>query len=256
MNKDKNFVKSDKSCINYRVYTDESMLDDIQRLVTKDLSEPYSIFTYRYFLHKWPQLCICVYDSMFPKEGKHDGLESKEEEKEEMIGTIVCKAEYEDGAYVGYIAMLAVKDSYRGQGIGSNLVKKGIDAMIIDGCTEVTLETEVSNTNALKLYDRLGFMRLERFEKYYLNGGDAYRLKLYLDEVTNVLKIRANSNQSNSFSNNSSNVTISDKLVQNIPSTEEGKVVAQDSEDSDVYFKVNTRHVISAKDLYFGVASS
>lgn len=29
-------------------------------LVDRDLSEPYSIFTYRYFLHNWPDLCFVV----------------------------------------------------------------------------------------------------------------------------------------------------------------------------------------------------
>jgi hypothetical protein len=29
-------------------------------MVDKDLSEPYSVFTYRYFLHNWPGLCICA----------------------------------------------------------------------------------------------------------------------------------------------------------------------------------------------------
>ncbi len=29
----------------------------MMELIDKDLSEPYSIFTYRYFLRQWPQLC-------------------------------------------------------------------------------------------------------------------------------------------------------------------------------------------------------
>ena len=47
--------------IEYVDYEDERMLDDIQILVSKDLSEPYSVFTYRYFVHNWPNLSICVY---------------------------------------------------------------------------------------------------------------------------------------------------------------------------------------------------
>ena len=31
----------------FRDYSDESVLPAIQRLVSKDLSEPYSVFTYR-----------------------------------------------------------------------------------------------------------------------------------------------------------------------------------------------------------------
>lgn len=41
-------------------YEDETQLSDIMSLVDRDLSEPYSIFTYRYFLHNWPGLCFVV----------------------------------------------------------------------------------------------------------------------------------------------------------------------------------------------------
>jgi hypothetical protein len=48
------------------------------------------------------------------------------------------------------------------------------------GCQEVALETEACNAAALGLYERLGFAREERLLRYYLNGGDAFRLKLWL----------------------------------------------------------------------------
>ena len=41
-------------------YESELQMPDIMRLITKDLSEPYSIYTYRYFIHNWPQLCFLV----------------------------------------------------------------------------------------------------------------------------------------------------------------------------------------------------
>ena len=44
------------------------------------------------------------------------------------------------------------------------------------------LETEVTNNVALTLYEKLGFARDERLFKYYLNGIDAYRLKLWFYE--------------------------------------------------------------------------
>ena len=44
---------------------------------------------------------------------------------------------------------------------------------------QVMLETEVTNKSALRLYERLGFTRDERLLKYYLNGVDAFRLKLW-----------------------------------------------------------------------------
>jgi len=32
----------------------------IMDLFAKDLSEPYSIYTYRYFINNWPKLCVLV----------------------------------------------------------------------------------------------------------------------------------------------------------------------------------------------------
>lgn len=43
---------------------------------------------------------------------------------------------------------------------------------------QVTLEAEVTNKGALALYGRLGFIRSKRLYRYYLNGVDAFRLKL------------------------------------------------------------------------------
>lgn len=42
----------------------------------------------------------------------------------------------------------------------------------------MTLEAEVTNKGALALYGRLGFIRAKRLFRYYLNGVDAFRLKL------------------------------------------------------------------------------
>ena len=145
------------------------MLPEIQTLVSRDLSEPYSIFTYRYFLHAWPQLCICAYL-------KDDNNENG---KGPMIATIICRADPTgNNSYKGYIAMLTVDKPYRKKGIGIKLAHKGIERMIEVGCEEVTLEAEASNTGALNLYEKLGFMRDEKLSRYYLNGSDAYRLRL------------------------------------------------------------------------------
>jgi peptide alpha-N-acetyltransferase len=117
--------------IEYVDYEDERMLDDIQILVSKDLSEPYSVFTYRYFVHNWPNLSICVY------------AKNKETNERKMIGTIVCKADTEFGYMAGYIAMLTVDKEYRHFGIGSKLVNMGLERMVEMGCLEIILETEV-----------------------------------------------------------------------------------------------------------------
>lgn len=76
--------------------------------------------------------------------------------------------------------MLAVDVNYRKRKIGSNLVRKAIRAMVEDDADEVVLETEITNRPALRLYENLGFVRDKRLFRYYLNGVDALRLKLWL----------------------------------------------------------------------------
>lgn len=80
--------------------------------------------------------------------------------------------------------MLAVQESYRGRGIASKLVSLAIDAMAARDADEIVLETEITNTASLKLYERLGFLRSKKLHRYYLNGNAAYRLILYLREGT------------------------------------------------------------------------
>ena len=46
--------------VQIRRYAGASELDVIMALMGAELSEPYSIFTYRHFLEGWPELCFVV----------------------------------------------------------------------------------------------------------------------------------------------------------------------------------------------------
>lgn len=96
------------------------------------------------------------------------------------VGAIVCKLDLHRDTRRGYIAMLAVDENFRKRGIGSTLVRKAIREMIEGDAEEVVLETEITNRPALQLYEALGFVRDKRLFRYYLNGVDALRLKLWL----------------------------------------------------------------------------
>lgn len=50
--------------------------------------------------------------------------------------------------------------------------------MVQRGAQEIVLETEVDNAAALRLYERLGFLREKRLFRFYLNGKDSFRLVL------------------------------------------------------------------------------
>ena len=40
----------------------------------------------------------------------------------------------------------------------------------------------MTNTAAMRLYERLGFLRSKRLHRYYLNGNTAFRFLLYIKE--------------------------------------------------------------------------
>mmetsp|Transcript_16342 Transcript_16342/g.35380 ORF Transcript_16342/g.35380 Transcript_16342/m.35380 type:complete len:168 (+) Transcript_16342:72-575(+) len=84
-------------------YVNEEQLDDVMRLVGQDLSEPYSVFTYRYFLHRWPQLCILAVPTDNADDDDDDtnetkkGSENRRSRNRRPIGCVVCKIDMEDG---------------------------------------------------------------------------------------------------------------------------------------------------------------
>ncbi|KAI6038846.1 acyl-CoA N-acyltransferase [Pisolithus marmoratus] len=144
----------------YRQYIGESDLPHIMSLVQTELSEPYVIYTYRYFLHQW---------SLWTPQAIPAGSSVP-------IGVIVCKQSmHKHVANRGYIAMLSVNKNWRKRGVASTLVQRSIEVMKQHG---VVLETEYDNVAALALYESLGFIREKRLYRFYLNGKDAFRLVL------------------------------------------------------------------------------
>ncbi|KAJ2130587.1 n-terminal acetyltransferase c complex catalytic subunit mak3, partial [Coemansia sp. RSA 788] len=132
----------------FRTYQTESDLDPAMKLIDQDLSEPYSIYTYRFFVQQWPELCILAYD----------------EDTHECIGVIICKlhphrrgcmdTHFDSGKMQlnrGYIGMIAVDKSYRNHGIGRSLVVRALETMQKMGADEVILEAETNNQGALAL---------------------------------------------------------------------------------------------------------
>lgn len=154
--------------------------EQLKRLIDADLSEPYSIYVYRYFLNQWPDLTFLAFDAdaVGQDENGEDGIAGAV-----PIGCIVCKSEMHRSSRLrGYIGMLAVASAYRGHGIAKRLVQITLEKMAEMQCDEVMLETEVSNVAALNLYEGMGFIRMKRMFRYYLNEGDAYKLILPLTE--------------------------------------------------------------------------
>ena len=98
----------------YRPYISESLdMPSLSSLVGEGLSEPYSVYTYRYFLRRFQGACVLAFldtKGEGEEEGAdahQDGIEGRPEGREregECIGCIVCKvddaevSDDEDGA--------------------------------------------------------------------------------------------------------------------------------------------------------------
>lgn len=62
----------------FRPFKSERDLAIVISMIEKELSEPYPIYTYRYFVQKWPELCL---------------LAHFENDPDTVIGCIVSKLE-------------------------------------------------------------------------------------------------------------------------------------------------------------------
>ncbi|KAI9929183.1 N-alpha-acetyltransferase 30 [Aspergillus wentii] len=121
---------SDLRYVQYDGSRENEYLGAMRQLISKDLSEPYSIYVYRYFLYQWGELCFMAMDDQRPDDP--------------MVGVVVSKLEpHRGGPLRGYIAMLAVSEEYRGRGIATRLVRMAIDAMIAGDADEVRGVTRV-----------------------------------------------------------------------------------------------------------------
>jgi ribosomal-protein-alanine N-acetyltransferase len=81
----------------------------------------------------------------------------------------------------GHVVSVAVLDEYRKKGIGKVLVEESINGVKIKKCDEFYLEVRCSNTDAVRLYERLGFVIRQQLNAYYRDGEDAYLMAIELN---------------------------------------------------------------------------
>ena len=167
--------------LRYEQFKSDADLPMIVDLFTRSLSEPYTVFTYQFFIHTWPDLCIMCF-------GLQQDKKPDDSARGDFIGCVVSKVSRKRVTYDlrGYVAMLAVEPSFRGHRIGSHLVVKSVDLMKAKGCLTVGLETPITNDRALTLYTSLGFVKTKYLERYYMDGSNAIRLKLWLQPPQTV----------------------------------------------------------------------
>ncbi|CAM1000453.1 Acetyltransferase [Rhodanobacter sp. Root179] len=82
---------------------------------------------------------------------------------------------------VGRLYSLATRPEARGQGVGAALLEAAVNACRHRGCHALRLEVRTDNAAAIGLYERAGFRRIGRYERYYQDGADAWRYEKSLD---------------------------------------------------------------------------
>jgi ribosomal protein S18 acetylase RimI-like enzyme len=89
---------------------------------------------------------------------------------------------YREGARAARLYSLAAAPAARGRGVGTSLVQAGAQCAIERGCSRLRLEVRASNRSAISLYERTGFLTVDKLPGYYTDGATALRMELRLDE--------------------------------------------------------------------------
>ena len=96
-------------------------------------------------------------------------------EKNEVVGFAGISVIFDEAT----LNNIVVKKSYRGKGIGGEMLETLIDLCSYMNLKTFTLEVNVENTPAIKLYEKFGFKNLGIRKKYYNNTTDAYIMTKY-----------------------------------------------------------------------------
>ena len=133
----------------------------------KTLPEHYSDYFYESLLSDLPESFLIA---------EKEGI---------SIGYIMCKSEFGFSNFKklgfvkkGHVVSVAVLDNFRGSGIGSARVEEAFKGVKEKQCDEMYLEVRCSNTDAVRLYEKLGMSVKQRLRSYYRDGEDAYMMAI------------------------------------------------------------------------------
>jgi ribosomal-protein-alanine N-acetyltransferase len=133
----------------------------------KTLPEHYSDYFYESLLAELPEAFLVA------------------EVEKKLVGYIMCKIEYGFSNFKklgfvkkGHVVSVAVLDENRRKGIGEGLVQEAITGVKLKKSDELYLEVRCSNSDAVRLYEKLGFIIKQRLKAYYRDGEDAYLMAI------------------------------------------------------------------------------
>ncbi|MGI0040470.1 MAG: ribosomal protein S18-alanine N-acetyltransferase [Nitrosopumilaceae archaeon] len=146
---------------------DPSDLIPVMEINMKTLPEHYSDYFYESLLAELPESFLVA------------------EINGRLVGYIMCKTEYGFSNFKklgfvkkGHVVSVAVLEEQRKKGIGRSLVEEAIAGTKIKKADELYLEVRCSNNEAVKLYEKIGFIIKQRIKSYYRDGEDAYLMAI------------------------------------------------------------------------------
>lgn len=146
---------------------DPSDIIPVMEINLKTLPEHYSDYFYESLLAELPEAFIVA------------------EVEKKLVGYIMCKIEYGFSNFKklgfvkkGHVVSVAVLPEFRQKGIGRALVEESITGVKSKKSDELYLEVRCSNNEAIKLYEKLGFIIKQRLKAYYRDGEDAYLMAI------------------------------------------------------------------------------
>mgnify|MGYP000158656076 CR=1 FL=1 len=147
-----------------------SDLIPVMEINLKTLPEHYSDYFYESLLAEIPEAFIVA------------------EIEGSLAGYIMCKTEFGFSNFKklgfvkkGHVVSVAVLEEHRNKGIGKALVEESINGVKLRKCDEFYLEVRCSNTEAVRLYEKLGYVIKQQLKAYYRDGEDAYLMAIELD---------------------------------------------------------------------------
>ncbi|WP_165418551.1 GNAT family N-acetyltransferase [Dyella amyloliquefaciens] len=90
-----------------------------------------------------------------------------------FLGTAVVF--FRKGTKVARLYSIATHAEARGKGVGSALLEASEQLAKRRRCKVLRLEVRTDNNDAIRLYERLGYVRIGHYEHYYGDGADAWR---------------------------------------------------------------------------------
>jgi [ribosomal protein S18]-alanine N-acetyltransferase len=123
----------------------------IERIERRAYPTPWSRSMFAGELAKMSSICLGAFDT----------------DAEEQLVAYLIISRYSDAWHVMNVA---VHDDYRGQGVATQLLNRLFELTAGDDRRGYTLEVRVSNTAAIRLYERLGFVARGVRRGYYTDN--------------------------------------------------------------------------------------